>query len=234
MSTFEPLAYQDGNTALTGLLARPAGTPKAAIAVYPNIMNPTQSVKEKALALAEAGYLALICDFYGKQPEDFGQAAGFAEEIRETSEMFRQRVRAGITALTSLDDAKGLPVAAIGFCMGGRAVLELAREGAALAAVVSFHGILDTDMPATPGAITARILICHGDGDELVPRSRVIAFWEEMDEAKANWHFHSYAGVPHSFTNHVLTDGKPPASYDASADRQSWAAMHSLFDELFS
>ncbi len=125
-----------------------------------------------------------------------------------------------------------MPLAAIGFCLGGFAALELAREGAPLAAAVSFHGLLNTDLPAEHGKVAARILVCHGDADPMVPRSQVIAFWEEMDAAGANWHFHSYSGVKHGFTNPGPVHN-PAVGYDASADRQSWAAMLELFDEVF-
>lgn len=229
----ETLPYTDGETALTGMLYRPHGTPRAAIVVYPTIMNPTQAVQHKAQALADAGYLALVADFYGKTPVDHDQSRGFAAEIRADVHAYRRRLRAAIKALVSQEGAKDLPLAAIGFCMGGGAVLELAREGAPLAAVVSFHGLLGTDLPAEPGGITARILVCHGDADPMVPRSMVADFWQEMDEAKANWHFHSYAGVKHGFTNPGSPTDNPALGYDASADRQSWAAMHSLFDEVF-
>lgn len=229
------IAYRDGGAALTGLLARPAGKPKAAIAVFPTIMNANQTMRNKAQALAEAGYLALICDFYGSIPITFQEARQLSQIFADSPAAFRDRIRAGLNALTSIDEAEGVPIAAIGFCMGGRAVLELARLGLPLSAAVSFHGLLDTldNYRAEPGSITARILVCHGDADPLVPRSQVIGFWEEMDAARANWHFHSYSGVPHGFTNPVGPDGAPSPSYDASADRQSWAAMHSLFDEVF-
>ncbi len=226
MTVLEELPYEDGDVKLTGLLARPVGSPRAAVLVFPTIFNATKAVKDKALSLAEDGYLALICDFYGKQPGGMEEARQFAAKIRPDPDIYRQRLRAGIRALSGMAEAAGLPLAAIGFCMGGQAALELAREGAPFVLVTSFHGILNTDLPAEPGKISARILICHGDADELVPRKQVIAFWEEMDAAGANWHFHSYSGVPHSFTN-----TESPA-YDSSADRQSWAAMHSLLDEV--
>ena len=227
----ERVSYRDGETALEALVYRPAGFPRAAVAVYPTIMNPTESVLAKAQALADAGYLALVADFYGRQPESFDQARAFAAEIRATPDAFRRRLRAGLKALATLPEAEGMPLLAIGFCMGGAAVLELAREGAPLEAVVSFHGLLQTDLPAAPGTVTARILVCHGDADPMVPRSQVMAFWEEMDAAGAEWHFHSYSGVKHGFTNPAPSEN-PATGYDASADRQSWAAMHALFDEL--
>jgi dienelactone hydrolase len=229
----EPLPYAEGDTALAGLLARPSGIPRAAVLVFPTIMNSTPAVETKARALAEAGYLALIADFYGQRPAGFDEARALAAAIRPDPLAYRRRLKASLRALATLPEAQGLPLAAIGFCMGGQAALELARDGAPLEAVVSFHGLLDTGLPAEPGRITARILVCHGDADPMVPRSQVLAFWQEMDAAEANWHFHSYSGVKHGFTNPAKVEGNPAVGYDASADRQSWAAMLELFDEVF-
>jgi dienelactone hydrolase len=231
MSHFETIEYHDGETDLTGFVACPQGTPRAAVLVFPTIMNPTTAVLDKAQDLAIHGYLTLVADFYGKTPESFDQSREFAMEIRQTPELYRQRLRASLRALATLEHAEDLPLGAIGFCMGGQAVLELAREGAPLFAAVSFHGLLNTEMPAEPGAVRSRILVCHGDADPMVPRAQVIRFWEEMDHAGADWHFHSYAGVKHGFTNPAPTEN-PATGYDASADRQSWAAMYSLFDEV--
>ena len=231
MSVGEPLAYADGEVALEGTLYRPAGTPRAAVLVFPTIMNPTPAVTAKAQDLAANGYLAMVADFYGRQPENFDQSREFAMEIRETPESYRTRLRASLKALAQHEAAEGLEIGSIGFCMGGQAALELAREGAPLFAAVSFHGLLQTDFPAEPGAVRTRILVCHGDADPMVPRAQVMKFWEEMDRAGADWHFHSYAGVKHGFTNPAPSDN-PATAYDASADRQSWAAMYALFDEV--
>jgi dienelactone hydrolase len=230
--TLEALAYADGDTALTGFLARPSDPPRAAVLVFPTIMNTTPAVETKAKALADTGYLALIADFYGQRPANFDEARAFAAAIRPDPLAYRRRLKAGLRALATLPEANGLPLGAIGFCMGGQAALELARDGAPLFAVTSFHGLLDTGLPAEPGQITARILVCHGDADPLAPRSQVLAFWEEMDAAQANWHFHAYSGVKHGFTNPATVEGNPAVAYDSSADRQSWAAMLELFDEV--
>ncbi len=227
-----PLDYADGDTSLSGLLTRPKRKPRAAILVFPTIMNSTPAVEDKATRLAEAGYVTLIADFYGRRPASFDEARALAAAIRPNPLVYRQRLKAGLRALATLPEAEGLPLAAIGFCMGGQAALELARDGAPLEAVVSFHGLLDTGLPAAAGQIAARILVCHGDADPMVPRSQVIGFWEEMDSSGANWHFHSYSGVRHGFTNPAPTEN-PATAYDASADRQSWAAMLELFDEVF-
>jgi dienelactone hydrolase len=225
----EKVAYRDGDTDLTALVVRPSESPRAAVAVFPTIFNPTPGVMAKANALAAAGYLAVVCDFYGTAPSDMADAFAKAGELRVDTAVYRARLRAGLTTVAGL--AGDLPLLAIGFCMGGQAVLELARDGADLATVASFHGLLDTAQPASQ-PITPRILVCHGDADTLVPRTQVLAFWEEMDAVGADWHFHSYSGVAHGFTNPTMLDGAANPAYNASADRQSWAAMHSLFDEV--
>jgi dienelactone hydrolase len=232
MSTLERVDYADGEVALTGWLARPASTPRAAVVVFPTIMNVTPFVVAKAQALAEEGYLALIADFYGTPVADFPASMKLAGALRADVDRYRARLRAALMAMGNI--APDLPKAAIGFCMGGQAVLELARENAGIALAASFHGILETDRQAPDGGpVSPRILVCHGDADALVPRSQVMAFWEEMDLAKANWHFHSYSGVGHGFANPNPSPANGSISYDASADRQSWAAMLGLFDEVF-
>src|SRR5687768_9459002 len=133
----ESLDYDDRGARLTGRVVRPAAAPRAAILVFPTIMNSTPAVENKALLLAEAGYLALIADFYGKRPASFDEARALAAEIRPDPLAYRRRLRAGLKALATLPQAHGLPLAAIGFCMGGQAALELARDGAPLEAVVS-------------------------------------------------------------------------------------------------
>jgi dienelactone hydrolase len=230
----ESLPYSDSEVTLTGLLARPAGAPRAAVVVFPTIMNPNRFVLAKAADLATRGYLVLVADFYGAEPTSMDHARELALAIRATPESYRQRLRAAVKALASLPETTGLPIGTIGFCMGGQAALELAREGAPLFAAVSFHGLLDTDLPAEPDAISARILVCHGDADPMVPRAQVVKFWEEMDAAGANWHFHSYSGVKHGFTDPGSdARGVPAIGYDASADHRSWAALMGLFAEVF-
>ena len=229
----EPLAYDHAGTALTGFLARPSGTPRAAVVIFPTILNGSPRIDLAARDLAAAGYLALIADFYGERPASFEASGPLAAALRGDVGHYRGRLHAGVAALRAVPGATDLRVAAFGYCMGGQAVLELARDGADLAAVVSFHGILTTAASAQPGAVRARILVCHGDADPLAPRDQVLGFWQEMDAAGANWHFHSYSGVRHGFTDPASdARGLPAIGYDASADRQSWASAISLLDEV--
>lgn len=232
MSGLERIDYRDGGTELTGRLARPAGTPRAAVVVFPTIANATPPIERRAAMLAEAGYLAMIADFYGQEVESFEAAGPLAKALRADVAIYRNRLAAAVAALRALPEAAGLPMAAIGYCMGGQAALEAARDGADLAAVASFHGLLDTARPASPGAIKPRLLVCHGDADLMVPREQVLAFWREMDAAGASWHFHSYSGVRHGFTDPGSdARGIAAIAYDASADRQSWSALMSFLDE---
>jgi dienelactone hydrolase len=227
----ERIDYADNDTALTGWLARPVGTVRGAVVVFPTIMNVNEPMKRRAAMLADAGFLALIADFYGAPVRDFAHSRDLAEGLRADVDRYRRRVGAGVAALRAV--AGNLTLSAIGYCMGGQAALEAARAGENLALVASFHGILSTDRPAQ-APITARVLVCHGDADPMVPREQVIGFWQEMDRVQANWHFHSYSGVRHGFTD-PGSDGRGMAAigYDASADRQSWTALISLLDEIY-
>lgn len=235
MPALEQIAYADRDTALTGWLARPEGTPRGAVAIFPTVMNVNGPMIRRAQMLADAGYVAFIADFYGEEVRDFDHAIKLGRQLRKDVDVYRNRLIAGIAALRALPAAAGLPVAAIGYCMGGQATLELARAGEDLVLAASFHGLFETGRPATAETpIATRILVCHGDADPLVPRDQVIAFWEEMDAAGANWHFHSYAGARHGFTDPKSGErGLPSIAYDASADRQSWSALTSMLDEVF-
>lgn len=235
MPALEKIAYTDRDTALTGWLARPSGHPRGAVVIFPTIVNVNEPMQRRAQMLADAGYVAFIADFYGEDVRDFEHSVALATALRGDVDHYRARLTAGIATLRAHPAAAGLSLAVVGYCMGGQAALEMARAGEDLALAASFHGILESGRPATAETpIDTRILVCHGDADPLVPRTQVLAFWEEMDAAAANWHFHSYSGVRHGFTDPESdARGMAAISYDASADRQSWAALISLLDEVF-
>ena len=228
----EPIAYRDGETGLHGLLLRPAGTPHGAVVVFPTIMNQAANATRRLPMLAEVGYLAFLADLYGRQPADRADAFALGTALREDVSVYRARIKAAVDALAALPEAQGLPLAAIGYCMGGQAVLEAARMNLPLALAASFHGLLTTAAPATE-PIRPRILVCHGDADPMVPREQVSAFQAEMDAAGANWHLQVYSGVKHGFSDPEADGhGLPALGYDASADRQSWAALLGLLGEV--
>ena len=233
MSGLERVDYRDGDTGLTGWLARPSGKLRGGLVVYPTIANVTPAIERRAAMLADAGFIALIADFYGEPVADFEASKPLAEKLRADVDDYRQRLSAAVATLREIAGAAGLPIGAVGYCMGGQAVLELARAGEDLVLVASFHGILSTGRKADQ-PIHPRVLVCHGDADPLVPREQVLGFWEEMDAVGANWHFHAYSRVKHGFTDPGSdARGMAAIGYDASADRQSWAALMSLCDEVF-
>lgn len=233
MTALEQVDYADGGVALTGWLARPSGAARAGVVIFPTIANVNAHMERRARMLADAGYVAMIADFYGEPVRDFAHAGELAKPLRADPLGYRARLGAAIAALRAHPGAAGLPIAAIGYCMGGGAAIEAARAGEDLVLAASFHGLLETPLPAQPGAIRARLLVCHGDADPMVPRSHVLAFWEEMNAAGANWHFHSYSGAKHGFTDPASdARGLPAIAYNASADRQSWAALMALLDEV--
>lgn len=224
------LAYRDGDRALTGWLAEPAGQPRAAVVIFPTIANTNAHMERRARMLAEAGFVALIADFYGEPVRDFAHAGELAAVLRADVDRYRARLLAATTALA--ERYPDLPLVAIGYCMGGQAALEVARAGAGLRLAASFHGLLETGRRAA-APFTARLLVCHGDADPMVPRDHVLTFWEEMDAVGACWHFHSYSGVKHGFTDPESdARGLPAIAYDTSADRQSWGALMAMLDEV--
>ncbi|QVM82533.1 dienelactone hydrolase family protein [Novosphingobium decolorationis] len=233
MSDLSPYTYRHAGTELTGWIARPVGAARAALVLFPTIMNITPAIERRAAMYAELGFLVLVADFYGEPVADFEASRGLAEALRTNVKQYRGRIGAAIAALRDVPEAEDLPLLAAGYCMGGQAVLEAARDRQPLRAGVSFHGLLSTDSPAHHDSIATRLLICHGDADPMVPRDQVLSFWEEMDHGGADWHFHAYSGVRHGFTDPGSdARGSDAIGYDASADRQSWAAMRSFFDDV--
>jgi dienelactone hydrolase len=186
--------------------------------------------------LAEMGYVAFAPDMYGKgiRPQTPEEAAAQAGIYRSDRALMRQRVAAGLDVLLNNSLCDRDRVAAIGYCFGGGTVLELARSGAPIAGVVSFHGNLDTPDPSLAKNIRCKVLVCHGAADPHVPFDQVEAFFKEMNGAKVDFQFIAYGGAVHSFTN--PNSGDDPSrgvAYDATADRRSWSHMKLFFDELF-
>ncbi len=237
MSSIEvqQFTYRHGDVELAGYMAQPSRYPRAGILIVPTISGPTKLMHDRARWLASLGYSAMVCDLYGKgHIEDIHEARKLADDLRADAEYYRERFRCALDELRNRSKLANNRIAAIGYCMGGEIVLEMARGGEDIALVVSFHGLLATPLPAKRGTIKARILVCHGRADPLVPPKQVREFLEEMDIAGADCHMHVYSGVLHGFTD--INSNRHPAEavrYNASADRQSKAAMLSMFDEIF-
>lgn len=233
----EPVSYADRGTALEGWLVHPsgawAGRPRGAVVIFPTIVNRNAHMERRARMLAASGFVTMIADFYGQPVPDFAAAGPLATALRADVDHYRARLSAGIAALR--ERAGGLTLSAVGYCMGGQAVLECARAGEDLALVASFHGLFTTARRASAGiAHKPRVLVCHGQNDALAPRADVLALWDELDGAGLDWHFHAYSGAVHGFTDPDSdARGVPGIAYDASADRQSWAALGAMLDEVY-
>lgn len=204
--------------------------PRPLILVAGTFMGRTRFEEGKARSLAERGYVAVAIDLYGVDnwPTDFDQARARMDALNADRAELRARLRVALgAALASgapIDPAK---VAAIGFCFGGKCVLDLARSGADIAGVVSFHGLYDAP-PFANAPITAKVLVLHGWNDPLDPPETVVALATELTGAGVDWQIHAYGHTVHGFTNPARE-----GMYSPVADARSWQAMENFLAELF-
>lgn len=194
-------------------------------------------IKRRITQLASMGYAAFAADMYGngfntKDPKEAGAMAG---KLRgEDRTIMRKRANAGLDVLMNNPLTDKSRITAIGYCFGGTTVLELARSGADIAGVVSFHGVLNTPDPNDARNIKAKVLVLNGGNDPSVPDEQVDAFKDEMRKAQVDWQLISYGGAVHSFTNPDSgNDPSKGAAYNLKADMRSWEHMKVFFAEIF-
>lgn len=230
--------YKQGDTILEGYLAYD----DAITAKRPGVMvvhewtGISDYVKKRTEQLAQLGYVAFAADIYGKgiRPTNPKDAGAQATIYRNNRQLMRDRANAGLNVLRNNPRVDANRIAAIGYCFGGGVALELARSGAPVAGVVSFHGNLDTPNSADAKNIKGKVLVLHGAIDPLVPPTQVDAFKKEMTDAGVDWQLISYGGAVHGFTNPESGNDKAKGiAYDASADRRSFTAMRQFFAEIF-
>jgi dienelactone hydrolase len=191
---------------------------------------------KRAEMLARLGYVAFCADIYGKgiRPGNPQDAAALSGKYKADRKLLRDRVNAALEQLRQHSLVDRSKLAAIGYCFGGTTVLELARSGADVRGVVSFHGALNTPSPNDARNIKAAVLALHGADDPFVPPAEVEAFEKEMREAGVDWQLHSYGGAVHSFTDWGAgNDNSKGSAYNKKADERSWESMKSFFAELF-
>ena len=235
------VTYKDGDTALKGYIAYDDAMKdkRPGMIVVHEWWGITQHVKDYAKDLASKGYTALAVDMYGngKTADEPKLASELSGGVMKAPEVMKSRFEAGRRFLESQPSVDPKRVGAIGFCFGGGVVLNMARMGADLPGVASFHGSLGTQNPAKPGAVKSKLLVMNGGADPFVKPEAVAAFKKEMDAAKADYRFIDYPGAVHAFTNPEATEkGKKfnlPLAYDADADRKSKAEMLKFFSGIF-
>jgi dienelactone hydrolase len=234
----EWVQYRHGETALEGYLAYDDAVKgrRPGVLVVHEWMGLGDYAMKRAEQLAGMGYVAFALDMYGKgvrakTPEEAAKLSGIYKGDRP---LMRGRAQAGLDELRKQPLVDPARIAAIGYCFGGTTVLELARSGADVAGVVSFHGGLGTPQPAGAKNIKGKVLVLHGADDPHVPAAEVAAFQDEMRKAAVDWQMIYYGGAVHSFTNPGAgKDASTGVAYNEKADKRSWEAMKTFFKELF-
>jgi dienelactone hydrolase len=237
MTTPTPLDYNAGDTLCKGVYY----TPSNAAGLLPVVLvchawdGLNDEVRDKAMRLSAAGYIAFAIDVHGDGQvlTDRSLLGPTLSRYYNDRGMLLERMRGALAAARTIPDADKSRIAAIGYCFGGMAVLDLARSGpAGLKAVVTFHGSLQGNALDNPAKLDTRLLILHGDDDPLVPPEQVVAFKAEMNAKQVDWQLHAYSHTVHAFTRPAANDATFGTVYNATADRRSWQAMLNFFEEV--
>jgi dienelactone hydrolase len=199
-------------------------------------MGLTDYEKMRCEMLAKLGYFAFAADIYGKgvRPADYKDAAKEATKYKSDRNLLRSRVNAALNEMRKQELVNTDKLGAIGYCFGGTTVLELARSGADVKGIVTFHGTLETPKPEDAKNIKAKILVCNGGADPAVPPEQIEAFEKEMKDAGVDYQIISFEGAVHSFT--IPTAGSDPSkgsAYNEKADKASWEDMKKFFTDIF-
>jgi len=225
------VSYKAGDTVMQGFLAYDDAVKgkRPGVLVVPEWWGVNDYARKRARMLAREGYVALVVDMYGNgqvanNPKEAGALAG---SVNKNPPLALSRFQAAEHFLNNQPNVKKGDLAALGYCFGGGVVLNMARAGEPLKSVVTYHGVLATDVAVKPGDIKAKLRIFHGEADPIVPPAQVEAFKAEMDNAKVDYMLVSYPGVMHTFTNREADSYAAqfglPLKYDANADADSWA-----------
>lgn len=234
----ESVEYKQGDVVLEGFLAYDSSIkgPRPGVLIVHQWKGLTDYEKKRAEMLAQLGFVAFAADIYGKgvRPRDPAAAGAEAGKYKKDRALLRARVNAGLDALRKQKLVDPKHIAAIGYCFGGTTVIELARSGADVAGVVSFHGGLDSPKPEDGKHIKCKVLACHGADDPFVPAKDLAAFEDEMRGAGVDWRLIKYDGAVHSFTQPMAgDDNSKGAAYNERADKKSWDDMKAFFAEIF-
>lgn len=211
--------------------------PRPGVMIVPNVLGEKEQDRVVAERLAALGYAGFVADTYGqgqRTTRESPDPAVYMNQLNADRRLLRDRLHASVAAMKALPLVDAAKTAAIGYCFGGKSVIDLARSGGGVLGVVAFHGIFDPPDYDYPKPIAAKLLICHGWDDPLAPPAAVSALAAELTEAGADWQLHGYGNAGHAFSDaSVRSGGRPGFGYDMNADRRSWLAMRNFLGELF-
>lgn len=232
----ESVDYRQGDTLLEGYVAYPEqGGKHPAVLIVHDWTGVGDYVKGRARQLADLGYVAFAVDVYGKgvRPADGPEAGRVSAIYKNDRALLRARLKSGYDWLMQQPQVDTHRIAAMGYCFGGLAALELARSGAPIVGTVSFHGELSNPKPDDARNIKGKVLVLHGALDPFVKADQVAAFQSEMNAAGVDYQFIAYSGAVHSFTKPAAgNDISKGQAYNATADRRSFEAMKTFLHEV--
>lgn len=209
--------------------------PRPGVLLFPNVLGTKEADFLYAERVAALGHTLLVADVYGqgkRTSRDDPDMARYMNELNADRALLRDRVNTAHAILKSLPEADASRTAAIGFCFGGKCVLDLARSGADIAGGVSFHGVYDAP-PFASAAIGAKLLVCHGWDDPIAPPEATVALADELTKAGCDWQIHAYGHTGHAFTDHAVNMPDKGLAYSPDADRRSFRAMKDFLADLF-
>jgi dienelactone hydrolase len=228
----ENIEYASGDLTLKGYFARPSEPgPYPCVLVVHEWWGCNEYVRTRVDMLVSEGFAAMAIDLYGngKTAANGDEAAALMNGLLETPNGVLNRFQAALDWVKARADVNTSRISAIGYCLGGAVVLNMARAGLDLNVVASFHGNLGTQNPASEGQIKARVAVFHGNDDVMIPAEQVTAFKAEMEAAKADHLFVGYDGAMHGFTNPLATErgqkNNLPLAYNEQADNDSWSQL---------
>ncbi len=231
------LDYHDGETLLEAYVALPATeAPRRPAVIVSHAWGGRAAFEcEKADKLAAQGYVGIAIDNYGKGifGKNNDENAALMTPFLQDRAMLRKRLLAGIEAARSVSMVDQGRIAAIGYCFGGLCVLDMARSGADLKGVVSFHGLFNAPEQLPNETIKAKVLALHGHDDPMVPPEKVLALETELSSAGVDWQIHAYGGTLHAFTNPEANAPENGMAYNALAEKRAWQAMQNFLVEIF-
>lgn len=231
------ITYGPPESGFEGLIACEDSLPakKPVVLIAHTIRGRTEFEEEKACALAKAGYLGIAMDLYGggKQVRPPEEARTLMDALNADRKLLLQRMQWALAAARQQPEADPDRVAAIGFCFGGKCVLDLARSGADVAAVASFHGLYDPPDIHWNTPIKAKVLVLHGWDDPLAPPESVVALGQELTRKGASWELIAYGHTGHAFTNPLANDPARGLRYNPEANDQAWARMLGFLRNAF-